>query len=273
MAGSHRGHLLNGPAMQATNPATEIAEEVDAWTARFARVPVGQVPIDLLCLTEQGALGVAEAASVVDTIRRKGRLGKVIPVCPDPEANSWGDALTLALGQVSAPLVVISEARAEWNRDILDRLLKTIDICDLALGARPCQSRSARIARTVASMGRGLFWGAGVYDPLTPYKLARTETLRQFPVQSSSRFAEVELIAKANFLDALIHEEVLPVAEPWATPRFGAGARADRRNLFRNPAFRHPDRISGEEPSTDVSPEDPGSQEQLADVRMPGSDG
>lgn len=122
-------------------------------------------------------------------------------------------------------------------------------------------------------MGRGLFWGAGVYDPLTPYKLARTDILRKFPIRSTSRFAEVELIAKANFLDALIHEEMLPVAEPWAKPRFGSGARGDRRNLFENPVFCHSARSSGEEPLTEISPMDPGSQERPSDVRTPDSDG
>lgn len=273
MAGPHRGDFLNGPAMEATNTATEVAEEIDAWTARFARAPVGQVPIDLLCLTDSGSTGVVESASVADTVRRKGRLGKIIPVCPGSESPSWGVAITQALAEVSAPLVIISEARAEWNRDILERLLKTIDMCDLALGARPCPSRAARIARTVASMARGFFWGAGVYDPLTPYKLARTEILRRFPIQSSSRFAEVEFIAKANFLDALIHEEVLPVAQPWTKPQYGPGARADRRNLFRNPVFCHPERGGEAEPSLEFSSTDPESPERLADVRTPGSDG
>ncbi len=267
--------------MAATPTATEATEEVDAWTARFARAPVGHVPIDLICLSDRPVPGIVETSSAVDTLRRKGRLGKVIPVWPEPETLSWGDALTQALAQVSAPIVVISDYRAEWNRDILERLLKTIDMCDLALGARPCTSKTTRIARTVASMGRGLFWGAGVLDPLSPYKLARTDTLRRFPLQSSSRFVEVEMIAKANFLDALIHEEVLPVAEPWTTPRFGAGARADRRNLFRSPAFRHFERAVTEEdpqtgadqPASDVKPADPDSPERSEDVRTPGSDG
>jgi len=267
--------------MAATPTATEAAEEVDAWTARFARTPVGQVPIDLICLADRQDPGIAENSSAVDTLRRKGRLGKVIPVCPDPESPCWGEALTRALAQASAPVVVISDARAEWNRDILERLLKTIDMCDLALGARPCASKATRIARTVASMGRGLFWGAGVLDPLTPYKLARTDTLRRFPLQSSSRFVDVEMIAKANFLDALIHEEVMPVAEPWTAPGFGAGARADRRNLFRAPAFRHLERSLAEEdpqtgadePAGDFKPTDPDSPERSEDVRTPGSDG
>ncbi|MBI1322050.1 hypothetical protein GC170_02525 [bacterium] len=259
--------------MEATNTAPEAPEEVDAWTARFARVPVGQVPIDVLCLTEPGSAGIVESASVIETVRRKGRLGKIIPVFPDSESPSWGDAITLALAEVSAPLVVISEARAEWNRDILERLLKTIDMCDVALGARPCPSRAARIARTLASMGRGLFWGAGVYDPLTPYKLARTEILRKFPIQSTSRFAEVEFIAKANFLDALIHEEVLPVAESWTKLRFGAGARADRRNLFKSPVFCHAERHSGEDEPNEISSTDSGTPERLSDVRTLGSDG
>jgi hypothetical protein len=225
-------------AMDEPNTDQIAAEDIDAWTARFSREPVGQVPVDLVCLIDQGEAGAIDKSSGVETIRRKGRLGQTIVVDPANCEGSWGAALTGAFSQVTAPLFVLTSVSAEWNRDILERLLKSIDFCDLAIGARPCESSLGRFMRTASSFGRATFWGAGVIDPLTPYKLGRSEILNKFPLQSASRFSEVEFIAKANFLDTLIHEEVMPVASPFATPRFGAGARADRRALFHHPKFR-----------------------------------
>lgn len=289
MAGPHRGDPLIDPTAETPQPTEAAAVELDAWSARFAREPVGHAPIDLICILE-GVSGVlAESSSAADIIRRKGRLGKIIMVSLQDGNRSWGEALTLAFDQVESPLFVISEAGAEWNRDILDRLLKSVDHCDLVLGCRPCESYAGRIVRRIASFARGVFWGAGVADPLTPYKLGRSDVFRKFPLQSASRFAEVELVAKANFLDALIDEIALPVASSWNPPGFGTGLRADRRGLFRKPLFRHPVREShGLQNAKEPSPDDrhdseDGSdafnpsmvvpQDSNGDVRKPGIDG
>jgi hypothetical protein len=73
---------------------------------------------------------------------------------------------------------------------------------------------------------------------LSPYKIARSEFLKKFPIQSKSYFAHVETIAKCNFLDALIHEELLPAAPLWTSPQFGRRVSADKRALFQNPLFK-----------------------------------
>gem|GEM_PF-3988958 len=277
------------PTAESPEPNEAEAVELDAWSARFAREPVGQVPIDLICLSE-GASGVlAESSSAADVIRRKGRLGKIIKVSLKYGNRSWGEALTLAFDQVESPLFVISEAGAEWNRDILERLLKSVDHCDLVLGCRPCESVAGRMARRIASFARGVFWGAGVADPLTPYKLGRSDVFRKFPLQSASRFVEVELVAKANFLDALIDEIALPVASPWNPPVIGPGLRADQRGLFRKPRFRHPVSeshgfLDATEPSTDdqhdsedgtdaFNPSEVLPRDSSGDARTPGIDG
>lgn len=271
---------------QSTEAGTQ---ELDAWSARFVREPIGQSQIDLICLSDGVSGPSAEASSAAEIIRRKGRLGKLIPVNLPEEGRSRGESLTSAFEQVCAPLFVISGTDAEWNRDILERLLKSVDHCDLVLGCRPCTSTAGRIARRFGSLARGVFWGAGVLDPLTPYKLGRSDVFRKIPLQSASRFVEVELVAKANFLDALIDEIALPVAAPWIPPRYGPESRADRRGLFRHPRFRHPVSESHEtQESTAGStalPHDPESSpdpfipkavvppEPNGDVRTPGNDG
>ena len=222
-----------------TQPATATTTEtepLDAWSARLVRLPMTGAAADLICLREGADAPDAETSSAAEALRRKGRLGRVIAIetAATPE---FGPALTAAIAQVQSPLVVISSAQADWNKDIAERLFKAIDSADLAVGVRPVSNFQMKCRRTMAATVRGWFWGAGVADPLSPFLIARAEGLKKFPLQSTSRFAWVELVAKWNFLDALIHEEPLPVAAPWPSPVYGRGLNADKRSLFQNPKF------------------------------------
>lgn len=217
------------------HPATD-PELLDAWSARLVRQPMGQAPADLICLRENENHIEAEKSSSAETLRRKGRLGRILELDVTGPAQ-FGPALTAAIAQVQSPLVVISSAQADWNKDIAERLFKAIDSADLAVGVRPASNFQMKCRRTIAATVRGWFWGAGVADPLSPFLIARAEGLKKFPLQSTSRFAWVELVAKWNFLDALIHEEPLPVAAPWPSPVYGRGLNADKRSLFQNPKF------------------------------------
>lgn len=222
------------------SPTAESAstEPFDAWSARLVRAPMGQGAADLICLRETSNEPAAESSQAAEAIRRKGRLGRVHEVNLF-ESAGIGPALTAAIMQVESPLVVISTSTAVWNKDIAERLFKAIDGADLVSGVRPLQGASAKWRRTLGALTRGWFWGAGVLDPLSPYLVARTEGLKRFPLQSRSRFALVEVVAKWNFLDGLIHEEMLPAAPPWVAPVYGLHLRADKRSLFHKPAFRH----------------------------------
>lgn len=222
------------------SPTAESAapEPLDAWSARLVRAPMGQVAADLICLRESSNEPAAENSQAAEAIRRKGRLGRVHEVNLE-SSTGIGPALTAVIMQVESPLVVISTSTAVWNKDIAERLFKAIDGADLVAGVRPVQGASAKWRRTLGALARGWFWGAGVLDPLSPYLVARTEGLKRFPLQSRSRFALVELVAKWNFLDGLIHEEMLPAAPSWVAPVYGREMRADKRSLFHKPAFRH----------------------------------
>lgn len=218
----------------ATEPETEV---LDAWTAKLVRETLSNAPVDVICISSDSESTSAEKSSGVETVRRKGRLGNVFHVYVD-DSIEIGPAIQSAIAQVQSPLVVLTETSSEWNRDIIDRLLRAIDGCDLAFGARPTSKSLAKCNRTISAKIRGWIWGAGVLDPLSPYKMARSEFLKKFPIQSKSQFAHVEMIAKCNFLDALIHEELLPAAPAWTFPHYGRKVSADKRALFRNPHFK-----------------------------------
>jgi hypothetical protein len=226
-----------------TNPltATELEsaqmEALDAWSAKLVREPMLNAPVDVICISSDSESTSAEKSSGVETIRRKGRLGNVIHIYVD-DSSEIGPAIQSAIAQVQSPLVVLTDTSSEWNRDIIDRLLRAVDGCDLAIGARPTSKKLTKCNRTISAKIRGWIWGAGVLDPLSPYKIARSEFLKKFPIQSKSYFANVEMIAKCNFLDALIHEELLPAAPLWTSPQFGRRVSADKRALFQNPLFK-----------------------------------
>jgi hypothetical protein len=226
-----------------TNPstATELEsaqmEALDAWSAKLVREPMLNAPVDVICISSDSESTSAEKSSGVETIRRKGRLGNVIHIYVD-DSSEIGPAIQSAIAQVQSPLVVLTDTSSEWNRDIIDRLLRAVDGCDLAIGARPTSKTLAKCNRTISAKIRGWIWGAGVLDPLSPYKIARSEFLKKFPIQSKSYFAHVETIAKCNFLDALIHEDLLPAAPLWTSPQFGRRVSADKRALFQNPLFK-----------------------------------
>jgi hypothetical protein len=226
-----------------TNPstATELEsaqmEALDAWSAKLVREPMLNAPVDVICISSDSESTSAEKSSGVETIRRKGRLGNVIHIYVD-DSSEIGPAIQSAIAQVQSPLVVLTDTSSEWNRDIIDRLLRAVDGCDLAIGARPTSKTLANCNRTISAKIRGWIWGAGVLDPLSPYKIARSKFLKKFPIQSKSYFAHVETIAKCNFLDALIHEELLPAAPLWTSPQFGRRVSADKRALFQNPLFK-----------------------------------
>jgi len=218
----------------ATEPETEV---LDAWSAKLVREPMLNAPVDVICISSDTESTSAEKSSGVETIRRKGRLGNVIHIYVD-DSIEIGPAIQSAIAQVQSPLVVLTDTSSEWNRDIIDRLLRAIDGCDLAIGARPTSKSLAKCNRTISAKIMGWIWVAGVLDPLSPYIMVRSEFLKKFPIQSKSYFAHVETIAKCNFLDALIHEELLPAASLWTSPQFGRRVSADKRALFQSPLFK-----------------------------------
>jgi hypothetical protein len=82
-------------------------------------------------------------------------------------------------------------------------------------------------------------FGVGNADPTSGMFLARTEVLRQLPVQSSSSFAWIELLAKANHLSCVLTDVAITSSRPAA---LDVGFAADARRVFSHPDFGPPRR-------------------------------
>jgi hypothetical protein len=217
-------------------------EPMDAFSKKLYRQPIAQnTPIDLIVIGGDATTKTAAVPSAVEIVQKKGRFGRYIPISLTVlDQKGYGSCITETLHITDAELVIITSADAVWNRDILDRLLKAIQQCDVAIGARPCRKFLEKLQRTIAAELRGFMWGAGLIDPHSPYKLFRSAMIKQFPVQSFSQFAEVELIAKSNFLDALIHQEILPSSDFWNHQKSEIPDSKDKAKLFRSPIFQFP---------------------------------
>jgi hypothetical protein len=218
--------------------ANETSENLpmDAFSAKLWRNPLpANASIDVLILKSGGDL--PKAPEVIETVRKKGRLGKVIEIDIIGEAG-LGQILTEHFGEIESPAFILTDAESAWNRDVLDRLLKWIDKADIAIGSRMAIGRGMQFRQWLGALGRGIFWGAGVRDVHSPYRIFRTSVFQRFPLQSRGRFVDVELIAKCNFLDGLIQEEAVPVGDSWPGAIKLFHSKQDRNNLFKRPLFK-----------------------------------
>jgi len=85
-----------------------------------------------------------------------------------------------------------------------------------------------------------VFFGVRQRDVACPFRLLRREILARAPIQSDGDFAHVELLAKVNFANCLLGEEVpLPVqATADRSPRgWLRQVLRDARRLFTRPDF------------------------------------
>ncbi len=65
------------------------------------------------------------------------------------------------------------------------------------------------------------YWLFGVrnHDPLNPIRLLRTDCFKKIPLQSKSLWGNLELLAKAHFLEMRLGEEICPVKVEVGVPR------------------------------------------------------
>ena len=218
--------------------ANQVAENqiVDPFMRKLWRQPLpANTPVDILILKSAGES--AKTPEVIEVARKKGRLGRVIEI-ESLNGRDLGQILTGLITEIQSPAFIITEEESGWNRDILDRLLDGINKVDIVIGSRVPAGRRMKWSQWLWATVRGVFWGAGVRDPHSPYRIFRTSIFRQFPLQSSSRFVDVEMIAKCNFLDGLIEENPFPVSDSWPGLIKLDHSRKDRKKLFKSPQFK-----------------------------------
>jgi glycosyltransferase involved in cell wall biosynthesis len=183
--------------------------------------------------------------------------------------GGMGAALRTGLAAAATPLVFYTLANRQYRPSDLKRLLDHIDKVDLVVGYRVWQPVPAwrqcldalyslfmRVLFGVTvepretwlgAAGWGRRWlarwlfGVRVPDPQCPFALFRRSLLARIPIQCDSEWASVEVIAKANFLNAWL--TYAPIT--WVPPQdpVPAPSRAERRRLRRDirQLLLHPD--------------------------------
>jgi glycosyltransferase involved in cell wall biosynthesis len=182
-----------------------------------------------------------------------------------------GAALRTGLAAARHPLLLTGTCDRQYQPDDLPRLLTDIDKVHVAVGYRVWQPVPlplrllgwlyrlfirVALAHPLEPLPGWLGWGGWaahvrarlclglrVHDVLCPFRLYRRAIFDRIPIQSDGPFAQVEVLAKANFLGYVMTETPVRHQPPAAASKADADAGAARRQAgadFRR-VFSHPD--------------------------------
>lgn len=185
-------------------------------------------------------------------------------VALDPGAP-LGEAIERAVAGEAPPLVLFADAGPAWNKGHLAPLLKAIDACDHVIGRRPVGSAGRRLRRWLGVLHWRLIFAMPALDVHSPIRLHRREKLAAIPLQSSSDFVDVEILAKATFFGHLIDEVDIPAVDGTPAPRRVAGRDVSA-------VYRHPTLIRPSGPAEDLEGEDEGDDGPGREDRQGGGD-
>jgi hypothetical protein len=145
------------------------------------------------------------------------------------EKPGHGAALRTGVKAAQHPLVFTLPATGEYDAADLAKLLENIDRADVILGTRQ------GVSRWRYWLVPYLIFGLSFQDVACPVRLYRKNVFKRIPIQSSSGFAEVEILAKANFLGCIFDEA--PIAWKPGEKSVDAGTTGDVWRVFNQPNF------------------------------------
>ncbi|HMP17723.1 MAG TPA: hypothetical protein PKD72_11915, partial [Gemmatales bacterium] len=123
--------------------------------------------------------------------------------------------------------------------DCLKPLLQDIDLADIVCGVRKSKVPGWK-RRQFFSKAYQLF-GILLQDPESGLKLYRREIFERLPIQSRGSFAQIEILAKANFQNRLITEVVVEdPADGSNHTQPPVQVRSDFWRVLQNPNFGPP---------------------------------
>lgn len=247
-ADPNAGAVATVAGAEVVSPSGEAPEEpLHPLDAHAIRAPLPKSSgIWAVVLTEDEA----KAELVAEGLRRLlGGRGRPIKVVVEPYRHeSRAERLSRALDGADLPIVLVTSATEPWTEAHLRPLLDAIDRCDHVLGRRR-RSLGGRLLRWLAARPWALLFAIPLKDVHSPCRLHRREALGMLPPQSSSRFLDVELLAKASFFAQLVDEEDVPPLPDSPGP---PGFWGDFVDVFRKPVIRR-------EPVPEAEPDAPGS--------------
>jgi hypothetical protein len=235
--------------------AEDAAEPVDAFDAATRRDSRAGAGVDVIVLDEghpQRAESIGEQlVALVRSLNRPATLQTL----RTRDDRGLGRALESALAASSLPLVLITSAVEPWTAAHLAPLHDAIERADHVIGRRPASGWQAARLR-LDTFIRTLVFAVPIRDIHSPCRLHRREAIAAIPLQSESRFVEVEILAKANFLTQLLSEVDVPALAFGEDPRRHGLYRIDRRDILWKPRLaREP--VSG--PAEDAKREEEGA--------------
>lgn len=259
--------------LAAHNNADIVRDVVRAWVRQLER---RKRPFEILLVNDGSGDETGTKAEALATQHTSVR------VVNHPAHLGLGAALRSGIASAQHPLLCYTMCAREYPPSDLPRFLERIDAVDLVTGYRggpamPAWLRGFGAGYRVAVrillglpleplptwlgwreerrrwLARWLF-GLRVYDLGCAFALARREIFARIPIQSVSRFALVEILAKANFLGCYVDQ--VPVSYRQEEPdHFVADAFRLLRHADFGPAIlpppAPPDQPASAPPRTD----------------------
>lgn len=121
-------------------------------------------------------------------------------VISDDASQGQGAALKVGIAAAKHPLVFVLPTG--YAAQYLPAFLKEIDLVDLVCGMR--ESKVAGWKRRQFFSTAYQIFGLWMQDPECPMRLYRREIFDRIPIQSTGSFAQIEILAKANFESKLM---------------------------------------------------------------------
>lgn len=165
----------------------------------------------------------------------------------ESEKPGHGAALRAGLKEAANPLVFTFPATGEYDPADLVKLMENIDKADVICGQRQGLGWAARWRAWLVPYG---LFGVNFKDVRCPVRLYRRDIFKRIPIQSASGFAEVEILAKATFLERIFDE--VPISWKPTGVTVDSGTVGDVWKVFNHPNFG-PVHVEDAPPTGDAS--------------------
>ncbi len=212
------------------------AEEFfDPYEAHLHRDPLPGAAVRVVVIAEGDTdRSQAVAHALVDLLAGRGRVAESVVV--DVKGLGSGPALEKGLEGSTCPVAIVTTAVEPLSDSHVEPLLVALDHCDHVVGRRPA-SFPVRVVQRAVWVAYRILFAVPVRDVHSPIRAHRLDKLAAIPLQSSSSFLDVEMLAKATFFGHLIDEVEVP---PLAGHHLGRYYWLDLVDVFRRPVLVRP---------------------------------
>jgi glycosyltransferase involved in cell wall biosynthesis len=250
--------------LPAYNAAAHVESMVRTWHTQFTALAR---PFEIIIVDDGSNDDTPMLADMLPTHLSH------IQVVHHSTPQGFGAALRAGIARAKHPLLVYMPCDQQYDAADFGRLLEQINKVDLVTGYRqwlpvpPVLRALGLVYRVFVRIIFGIpleplpcwlgdhgqlkrwfsraVFGLRVHDVECVFRLFRRAILERLPIQSNGPFAQVEILAKANFLGCLMAEEPVsynPPAGPplWGSLTGGESFLSEARRLFREPSFGPP---------------------------------